>query len=145
MIDRLESGRADAYSGYKYIFVQEAKEIFGENLDDGRVYLNTVVSSIDYSAVAKSGPGEITVVTDKGAFAAPHVVSTFSVGVLQHQDVTFEPKLPDWKKEAIFTFGMALYQKIFLLFEDKFWGDEQVSVHPVRARVILMLVVHPVQ
>lgn len=117
-------GKADG-SGFKYIFVQEAKELFGENLDDGRVFLETFVNTIDYSA-AESG-GDIVVKTDKGSFSAPHVVSTFSVGVLQNQDVKFEPKLPDWKKEAIFTFGMALYQKIFLLFDEQFWGDEQVG------------------
>lgn len=71
----------------------------------------------------------ITVETDKGKFSAPHVVSTFSVGVLQHQDVIFKPRLPDWKKEAIFTFEMATYQKIFLLFPKQFWGDEQYIMY----------------
>lgn len=114
------------YRGYKYIFVQEARELFGQNLDDARLKLSTTVKTIDYSK-----KGGIVVTTDKGKFSAPHVVSTFSVGVLQHQDVSFVPRLPDWKREAIFTFAMATYQKIFLLFERQFWGDAQVCQHPV--------------
>lgn len=108
--------------GFKYIFVQEAKELFGQDLDDPRLHLDTTVRQIDYSG------DQIVVRTDKGDFSAPHVVSTFSVGVLQHQDVQFKPQLPDWKKEAIFTFAMATYQKIFILFDRKFWNDEQVSL-----------------
>ncbi|KAL1409904.1 hypothetical protein Q8F55_003903 [Vanrija albida] len=113
--------------GYKYLFVQEARELFGQELDDPRLRLSTTVKTIDWSA-AESG-GDIVVHTDCGSFSAPHVVSTFSVGVLQHQDVHFTPRLPDWKKEAIFTFGMATYQKIFLLFDEMFWGDEQYVVY----------------
>lgn len=114
--------------GYKYIFQQEAKELFGQQLDDPRLHLETTVKQIDYSG------DKVVVRTDKGEFTAPHVVSTFSVGVLQHQDVQFTPRLPDWKKEAIFTFAMATYQKIFILFDRKFWNDEQVRVSGVEVR-----------
>lgn len=104
-------------SGFKYIFVQEARELFGQDLDDERLRMGHTVKTIDYSAIGsekakRAGLAEIVVETDKGRFAAPHVVSTFSVGVLQHQDVQWVPRLPDWKKEAIFTFAMATYQKV---------------------------------
>ncbi|BEJ14164.1 hypothetical protein CspHIS471_0313380 [Cutaneotrichosporon sp. HIS471] len=123
--------------GYKYIFVQEAREIFGQDLDDERLRLGTTVRTIDYSAIVnrdgsntkREGTPEIVVHTDKGVFAAPHVVSTLSVGVLQHQDVQWVPRLPDWKKEAIFTFAMATYQKIFILFEKQFWGDSEFIMY----------------
>ncbi|WVR09269.1 hypothetical protein IAU60_006334 [Kwoniella sp. DSM 27419] len=103
-------------------FVLDQREIFGQGLQDPRLWLNTTVRTIDYSA---GDDGDVLVTTDKGTFAANHVISTFSVGVLQHQDVQWVPKLPDWKKEAIFTFAMATYQKIFLMFPTQFWGDEQ--------------------
>lgn len=102
--------------------MQEARELFGQKLDDKRLQLSTTVQSVDYSKKNK-----IVVKTDKGSFSAPHVISTFSVGVLQNQDVKWVPTLPDWKKEAIFTFAMATYQKIFLMFEKQFWGPEEVS------------------
>ena len=102
--------------------MQEAREIFGQALNDPRLKLSTTVKTIDYS-----GDKIVVTTTNGDKYAAPHVVSTFSVGVLQHQDVSFVPRLPDWKKEAIFTFAMATYQKIFLLFEKQFWGDSEVG------------------
>lgn len=117
--------------GYKYIFLQETREIFGQDLKDKRLRLGTTVKTIDWSAINSKGSGQkdIVVTTDKGKFSARHVVSTFSVGVLQHQDVKFSPRLPDWKKEAIFTFAMATYQKVFLLFERQFWGPEEYVMY----------------
>jgi len=110
------------HRGYKYIFVQEAKELFGQTLDDPRLHLGTTVKRIDYT------DSNLTrVETDQGDFyASKFVVSTMSLGVLQNQDVTWAPKLPDWKKEAIFTFNMATYMKIFMLFPTQFWPEEQV-------------------
>lgn len=129
--------------GYKYIFLQEAKTIFGDAFSDSRLHLNTTVRSIDYSAFASeltdtaddtSGTSigldkAIKVTTDQGDFYARHVISTLSVGVLQHQDVKWVPSLPPWKKEAIFSFSMATYQKIFMLFPEQFWGDTEVRSH----------------
>lgn len=67
--------------------------------------------------------------SDKGDFRARYVISTLSVGVLQNQDVKWVPSLPDWKKEAIFSFSMATYQKIFMMFPEQFWGNTEVSIH----------------
>jgi polyamine oxidase len=118
---------AEPPRGYKYVFVQEAKEVFGQDLSDPRLQLGTTVQTIDYT-----DDTQVRVETDKGEFfASRFVVSTFSVGVLQHQDVHWEPRLPDWKKEAIFSFNMATYQKIFMLFPTQFWGDTEVSLPSV--------------
>ena len=98
--------------------------MFGQDLSDPRLRLGTTVRTVDYTDDTR-----VRVETDKGDFyASRFVVSTFSVGVLQHQDVHWEPRLPDWKKEAIFSFNMATYQKIFLLFPTQFWGDTEVSL-----------------
>lgn len=122
-------------SGYKYIFVQEARELFGQNLTDPRLHLNTTVKTIDWSAAATGGDIVVTT-TDGQSFSAPHVVSSFSVGVLQNQDVVFKPALPSWKSEAIFTFAMATYQKIFVMFDEQFWGPEQVSEKDVAEEMV---------
>lgn len=128
MSDKILQSSGLTLSGYKYIFVQEAREIFGQNLEDPRLHLSTTVKTIDYSA-AESGGDIVVTTTDGQTFSAPHVVSTFSVGVLQNQDVNFVPKLPDWKKEAIFTFAMTTYQKIFIMFDEQFWGPEQYMMY----------------
>jgi len=44
---------------------------------------------------------------DGSELRADYALVTFSLGVLQHDDVTFEPELPSWKKEAIYSMGMV--------------------------------------
>ena len=58
--------------------------------------LDTVVKTIQYDQY-----GVTIVTTDGRIFKADYALVTFSVGVLQHEDVVFEPKLPDWKLSAI--------------------------------------------
>jgi hypothetical protein len=55
------------------------------------------------------------------------MVPTCSLGVLQSDAVAFEPIFPEWKRESLLSFHMTTYTKIFLKFEQKFWGDWQVS------------------
>lgn len=47
-----------------------------------------------------------------------------SLGVLQSDDITFEPDLPKWKQLGIETFSMGTYTKIFLQFpaDQVFWN-----------------------
>ena len=64
--------------------------------------------------------------TSTGEFyEADFALLTFSIGVLQHDEVTFIPKLPRWKRELIFRFDMAHYAHLFLKFDKKFWDDEE--------------------
>lgn len=49
------------------------------------------------------------------------------LGVLQSDAVEFEPIFPEWKREALLSFHMTTYTKIFLKFKYKFWGDWQVK------------------
>ena len=49
---------------------------------------------------------------------------TFSLGVLQNDVVVFDPPLPSWKREAIDTFQMGTYTKIFLQFPHAFWPQD---------------------
>jgi polyamine oxidase len=104
--------------GFKYIFQQEASS-FLDGLADPRIHYNTTIKKVSYSA---SG---VTITTDKGEFVADYAISTLSVGVLQHSDVTWEPSLPEWKKEGIYAFDMATYTKIFLNFPTQFWSENQ--------------------
>ena len=111
--------------GYRHIFVEELNAALATPSKQGnRLHVNTTVQEIDWSS---SSPH---IHTDKGTFVArKHVVSTLSIGVLQDDRVTWTPTLPEWKQEAIFSFAMAVYQKIFLLFDRKFWNDEQFTYY----------------
>ena len=49
------------------------------------------------------------------------------LGVLQSDLVQFIPEFPVWKKEALYSFHMTTYMKIFMRFDHQFWGDWQVN------------------
>ncbi|KAI8062333.1 uncharacterized protein B0P05DRAFT_556564, partial [Gilbertella persicaria] len=107
--------------GFKYIFLQEAKKVFSTH--DKRLLLNTTVTKIAYS---DSG---VTISTKQGdTIHADYAITTFSIGVLQHRDIEWSPRLPEWKLEGLYGFHMATYTKIFLNFPYQFWDDQQFTV-----------------
>ncbi|KIJ54504.1 hypothetical protein M422DRAFT_73503 [Sphaerobolus stellatus SS14] len=108
--------------GFKIIALNEAATFL--NKTDARVHLSQFVTDISYSA---SG---VTIKTKQGlTVQAEYAICTFSVGVLQNDDVTFHPTLPDWKQEAIDGMNMAIYTKIFLRFKTTFWSNAQYMIY----------------
>lgn len=64
--------------------------------------LNSVVQTVRYDT---SG---VEVQLENGrVLRAEYAVVTFSLGVLQNDDVVFEPRLPPWKVEAIESMTMV--------------------------------------
>ncbi|KAG8961739.1 hypothetical protein FRC03_005018 [Tulasnella sp. 419] len=107
--------------GFKEIIVGQAREIPDF---DKKVLYNQVVENIKYSET------NVTVTTKAGyTIVAEYALCTFSIGVLQHDDVKFTPPLPDWKKEAIANFHLATYTKLFAQFDRKFWNDTEFTVY----------------
>ena len=92
--------------GFKTIIQAEASEF----LSTDQILLNSVVKNITYS---NSGV-EVTLV-DGTTLSADYALVTFSVGVLQNDDVSFSPALPDWKQEAIQSITMVKY--LYLLMD----------------------------
>ncbi|KAI0072173.1 amine oxidase [Panus rudis PR-1116 ss-1] len=114
--------------GFK-TFIQAEAETF---LRPEQVHLNSTVKTIAYS----SSGVEVTLTTGE-KLTADHALVTFSIGVLQNDDVKFSPPLPEWKQEAIQGMTMAdqtTYTKIFLQFPRKFWFDTEMALYadPVR-------------
>ncbi|KAH9948514.1 amine oxidase [Amylocystis lapponica] len=106
--------------GFKYLIQAEAAEF----LQPEQVLLDSTVTVIKYST---SG---VDVTLQNGTILrADYVLCTFSLGVLQNDDVVFEPPLPDWKQEAIQSMVMATYTKIFLQFDENFWFDTQMGLY----------------
>ena len=124
--------------GFKSVIQAEAASF----LKPSQLMLNATVKNITYSV---SGV-EVALATGE-KMLADYVLSTFSLGVLQNDDVQFHPILPDWKLEAIH--GMTLvtyflsacaptqltkicwqetYTKIFVQFPRKFWFDTEVRM-----------------
>lgn len=121
--------------GYKHIFEKEAEEA-GFGYGSSKLQLGKTVTKItwannDYSSL----DAPLTVETSDGSiYEADYVVTTFSLGVLQSNDVEFIPRLPDWKLEAIHQHHMATYTKMFMSFPYKFWDDSQFVFYGAQRR-----------
>ena len=124
--------------GFASIVQSEAAEFLSEE----QILLNATVKAIKYT-----NDRVWVSLLDGTSLSADYALVTFSLGVLQHDDVLFEPTLPKWKSEAIH--GMAMvssvirdgsspsynrcqgtYTKIYLQFPEKFWFDTEVHVVP---------------
>jgi len=84
---------------------------------DVPVSLNSRVERIDWSR------GAVSVDTSKGAISAKAVLVTVSTGVLASQEISFHPRLPDWKLEAIHNLPMGTENKIGVYFDTNVFGD----------------------
>ncbi|RCI01975.1 hypothetical protein CU098_000804, partial [Rhizopus stolonifer] len=108
--------------GFNHILKQESAKFLVPN--DHRLMLNTTVTQVIYN------DHNVTVVTSGGdVIVSKYTICTFSLGVLQSDLVQFEPTFPEWKREALLSFHMTTYTKIFLLFKQKFWGDWQFALY----------------
>ncbi|KAG7095101.1 hypothetical protein E1B28_005888 [Marasmius oreades] len=106
--------------GFKYFLQAEGDEF----LEAQQIRYNSRVKNIAHS------DSQVRVTLDDGqTFSADYAICTFSLGVLQNDDVRFEPELPDYKLEAISSMTMATYTKIFLQFPKKFWFDTEMGLY----------------
>ena len=90
--------------GFANIIQSEAAGFLSEE----QVLLNATVRTITYSKDRVS-----VSLSDGSSLSADYALVTFSLGVLQNDDVLFEPALPKWKSEAIH--GMAMVSRLINL------------------------------
>ncbi|KAJ5740436.1 hypothetical protein N7493_000308 [Penicillium malachiteum] len=100
--------------GFNTIIKGEAATFLKPN--DSRLHLNTTISEIVYSE-----DGVTVHNKDGSCVTAAYAICTFSLGVLQSDEVEFSPILPEWKQTAIQKFTMGTYTKIFMQFNETFW------------------------
>ena len=103
--------------GFNTFLHSQASEFLAK--DDARLLLKKIVTNI----TSTDSGVEITN-SDGSCIAASYAITTFSLGVLQSDSVTFTPPLPNWKSKAINAFEMGVYTKIFFQFppEKIFWN-----------------------
>lgn len=77
-------------------------------------------------AVRQSRDGAAVELADGRVVTAAAVVVTVPLGVLQAGAVTFEPPLGPEVLDAMGRLGMGVYDKVFLRFPERFWGDDWV-------------------
>ena len=87
-------------------------------LTDGRLVLNTNVTSISYSCLG----GATVRAADGRSWSARHVISTIPLGVLQRRaDTLFSPPIPPPQRAAIGRVPMSNYTKIFAQWARPWW------------------------
>lgn len=75
-------------------------------------------------SMVRLSQGEVELVGPDGAsILADRVVITVPLGVLQSENLTFEPELPATHVEAIASLGMGLLDKLWLRFDKPFWTE----------------------
>ncbi|KAF9643186.1 amine oxidase [Thelephora ganbajun] len=112
--------------GFKRLVQGEAHQLRYHPNDPNRlrIMLNSTVQIVRYDS------SEVEVQLESGrVLRAEYVIVTFSLGVLQNDEVVFEPRLPAWKVEAIESMSMGTYTKIYLQFPRKFWFDTQMALY----------------
>ncbi|KTR09088.1 flavin monoamine oxidase family protein [Curtobacterium luteum] len=77
-------------------------------------------------AVRQSPDGAVVELADGRVTTAAEVVVTVPLGVLQAGAVIFEPPLAPDVLDAMGRLGMGVYDKVFLRFPERFWGDDWV-------------------
>lgn len=82
------------------------------------VRLNQAARTIGWS------PEGVRVETTNAVFEAERLVVTLPLGVLQSEDVRFDPLLPIGKRQAIAGLGAGRVDKLLLRFHTWFWPDE---------------------
>ncbi|CAF4973141.1 unnamed protein product [Rotaria sp. Silwood1] len=101
--------------------VREEAKLFATSQN---ILYNSIVTKVAYSDSSVN-----VTLKDGTIILADYAICTFSIGVLQHNDVQFVPRFPAWKQEAIFTIKMVTYTKIFLKFSRKFWKNTQFFLY----------------
>lgn len=91
--------------------------------------INTLAKGLDIrlghrvSRVDRRNNGVKVTVENGKTFIADAAIVAVPLGVLKSNRIKFEPRLPDWKEEAITDLGVGIENKVALHFERVFWPN----------------------
>ncbi|KAL7086614.1 hypothetical protein ACP275_13G011500 [Erythranthe tilingii] len=91
--------------------------------------INTLAKGLDIrlgqrvTKVVRRYNGVKVIVEDGRTFIADAAVIAVPLGVLKSNTIEFEPRLPEWKEEAINDLGVGIENKIILHFDNVFWPN----------------------
>ncbi|CAO2656865.1 Nn.00g056680.m01.CDS01 [Neocucurbitaria sp. VM-36] len=90
------------------------------------VRFNTPIKSIHYNTEEGRAGRAVRVECSNGeVYEADQIVLTTPLGVLKSGSITFQPPLPDWKRDVIERMGFGLLNKIILVYEKAFWEPDR--------------------
>ncbi|KVH95831.1 Amine oxidase [Cynara cardunculus var. scolymus] len=91
--------------------------------------INTLAKGLDIrvghrvTKINRRNNGVKVTVENGKTFFADAVIVAVPLGVLKSNTIKFEPRLPEWKEEAIADLGVGIENKIVLHFERVFWPN----------------------
>ncbi|KAL2458289.1 putative polyamine oxidase 2 [Forsythia ovata] len=91
--------------------------------------INTLAKGLDIrlghrvTKIVRRYNGVKVTVEDGRTFIADAAIVAVPLGVLKSNCIEFEPRLPEWKEEAINDLGVGIENKIILHFEKVFWPN----------------------
>ena len=106
--------------GFAFIARCLADEFLQEG--DNRLHLNANVSAVEYTDDCVCATA-----TENGQqtrYCSLYDILTFSLSVLQHGVISFNPPLSQEKLDAINMFDFVLFQKVFVEFNATFWDSD---------------------
>ena len=125
---------ANLVSARDFASVNEGKDLIIEsglaNMIDKwatgiNVIFNNQVKQINW------GREQIEIYTKSKKYVCKSVLLTVSNGILANEDITFIPKLPDYKIQAINNLPMGILNKIGVLFKEGTFKDNQLGWYVV--------------
>ncbi|KAJ4844701.1 putative polyamine oxidase 4 [Turnera subulata] len=120
-IDYFSEIQEQVLSGGHGLMVQGYDPIIKALAKDIDIRLNHRVAKIS------NGPNKVMVTVEDGtSFIADAAIVTVPLGVLKANLIQFEPKLPEWKVDAISDLGVGNENKIALQFDNVFWPDVEL-------------------
>ncbi|MCO4763280.1 MAG: FAD-dependent oxidoreductase [Myxococcales bacterium] len=124
-------GDDSAFAGHDALFPGGYDRVFTgrlARLPGVDVRLNHLVSQVRHS------PRGVAVQTNQGKFEADGAIVTLPLGVLQQNNVRFEPPLPHAHRASIGRLGMGVLDKVVLVYERQFWPRAPSFMGMMRAK-----------
>lgn len=109
----LEGDHCVVLGGYEKIIDYLAKDL--------KIHLNEPVLSI-------TDRQQVEIKTQKGTYNADNVIVTIPMSLLKKGDIQFNPPLSEKKVQAMQHLDMALLNKIFIEFPERFWQKEAAII-----------------
>ena len=103
----------------QYAVTGDMRALINDSLDGIETFLSTTVVGVSYSDDGVSlrlGTGE--------SLSVDRVVVTVPIGVLQSNDLSFDPLLPFAHRTAIADLGVGTVDSIWLQFDEPFWSTD---------------------
>ncbi len=101
------------------------------------IELQCPVTSVEWTATEDPGAGVqgnaepqpgVRISTERGTWSADRAIVTVPVGVLKSGAIQFAPALPEPVAGALAGLEMNAFEKVFLRFPERFWGEDLYAI-----------------